>query len=294
MNTKATLTLLSLSLIWGCSFIFIKVGVESFSPIEIALLRTLLGSAVILIIVRARGLEFPHGHGLWWRLAIAGAISNTIPYVLFGYGEIHISAILAGLLNAMTPLVTFPVAIIAGIERSSSRRVLGLTLGFLGVLVVLGVGGNVASGSLLGSAACLLAAVSYGVGFVVVRKIIPITDEARLGLAGGQLLMAAVEALVVLPLFWHGTQTINPRSIIAILLLGVMGTGVAYILNYALIHEVGALGASLTPLIMPIFSTLAGALILEERLIWYQPIGAALILVGAWFVQRTPRLLSYD
>lgn len=287
-------TLLVLSLIWGCSFIFIKVAVESFSPLEIALIRTLLGSAVILGVVRARHLPLPRSAGVWWKLAIAAAISNTVPYVLFGYGETHINAILAGLLNAITPLITFPVAIAAGIERSSSRRILGLVLGFLGVMVVLGVGGNIAAGSLLGSGACLLAAALYGVGFVFVRKTIIMTDGTRLGLAGGQLLMATLEAIVILPLFWHGTQSINPRSIIALLLLGLLGTGLAYVLSYSLIHRVGALGASLTPLVMPIFSTLAGALVLQERLIWYQPIGAVLILIGAWFVQRTPTVPALE
>ena len=106
--------------------------------------------------------------------------------------------------------------------------------------------------------------------------------------------MATLEAFVVLPLFWHGAQAVNPRSIVAVLLLGVMGTGFAYVLSYSLIHRVGALGASLAPLIMPIFSTVAGVLVLQERLIWYQPIGAALILVGAWFVQRTPKFLALE
>ncbi|MHB1734468.1 MAG: DMT family transporter [Ferrimicrobium acidiphilum] len=294
MNKRAMLTLLSLSLIWGCSFIFIKVGIESFSPLELALLRTLLGSIVIFAVVHAKKLPSPHSFGVWWKLAVAAAISNTIPYILFAYGETHISAILAGLLNAMTPLITFPVAIAAGIEHSSSRRILGLVLGFIGVLIVVGIGGNIASESLLGSGACLLAAAFYGVGFVFVRKTITMTDETRLGLAGGQLLMATLEAFVVLPLFWHGAQAVNPRSIVAVLLLGVMGTGFAYVLSYSLIHRVGALGASLAPLIMPIFSTVAGVLVLQERLIWYQPIGAALILVGAWFVQRTPKFLALE
>ncbi|MHB1522211.1 MAG: DMT family transporter [Ferrimicrobium sp.] len=292
MSSRATLTLLALSLIWGCSFIFIKVGVESFSPVEIAFIRTLLGSIIILTIVSVKRLEYPHGARTWYRLAVAAAISNTIPFALFGYGETHISAILAGLLNAMTPLVTFPVAILAGVERSSSRRIVGLALGFVGVLVVLGVGSNIAGGSLLGSAACLLAATLYGIGFVYVRKSLVITDNNRLGLAGGQLAMAAVEALIPMTLTSHTAHAINSRSVIAVLLLGIFGTGLAYVLNYALIHQVGALGASLTPLIMPIFSTIAGAVVLGEHLIWYQGLGAALILTGAWFVQRKPTIPS--
>jgi len=292
VNGRAAATLLVLSLIWGCSFIFIKVGVESFSPIEIALIRTLLGSVVICSIVGIKHLAFPRGIRVWGHLAVAAAISNTIPYVLFGYGETHISAILAGLLNAMTPLVTFPVAIVAGVEHSSARRVFGLMLGFVGVIAVLGVGGNIAAGSLIGSAACLLAAIFYGTGYVYIRKTMVIDETSRLGLAGGQLAMAAVEALIIWIVLAHPRQTINIRSVIAVLLLGALGTGVAYILNYSLIHRAGALGASLTPLVMPIFSTLAGAVVLGEHLIWYEAFGAILILIGAWLVQRRPTLAT--
>ena len=286
MDRRAAALLLLLSTIWGCSFIFIKMGDRSFAPMTIAFIRTALGASVLLAMVLKTGSKLPRSWSVWGKLALAALLSNTLPFALFGYGESHITAILAGLLNSVTPLATFPLAILAGIEIPSIRKFAGLALGMVGVMVVLGIWDNALSGSLLGSLACLLAAILYGAGFVYAKKALLNKGHGPLSLATGQLLAAATEALILTAWIGPGSHRLLLAPLVSVILLGVLGTGVAYLMSYHLMHQVGALGASLTTMIVPIFSTVAGAVVLQERIHFYQALGAILILGGAWLVQR--------
>lgn len=290
MDRRSLVALAVLSILWGCSFLFIKVGLTSFSPDEIAFVRTTLGACVVLAMASLRRSALPRGWSTWTKLAVAALISNTAPFILFGYGEQHVSAVLAGFINATTPMFTFPLAVALRLERVSIGRVVGLGIGVVGVGTVVGVGsGAVQGASLAGVLACLGAAGLYAVGFVYVRTTLRLSDANRVGLAGGQLAMAALETGVVVLATRQGIGAVHPLALVAVATLGIAGTGVAYIVNFALIHRAGAVGASLTTLTMTVVSTLAGVVALGEPLRWYQPIGAFAIVAGAWLVQGASR-----
>ncbi|ACU53546.1 protein of unknown function DUF6 transmembrane [Acidimicrobium ferrooxidans DSM 10331] len=286
MERRSLAALGVLSVIWGCSFLFIKVGLATFSPDLIAFVRTTLGASVVLATARLRGWALPRGWRLWAKLAVAALVSNTLPFILFGYGEQHVSAVLAGFINATTPMFTFPLAVALKLERVSVGRIAGLAVGIVGVGAVVGIGtGAISGASGVGVLACLAAAALYAVGFVYVRMTLGLTGANRTGLAGGQLAMAALETGVVVLVMRQGIGTVHPLALAAVATLGVAGTGIAYIVNFALIHRSGVVGASLTTLTMTVVSTVAGVVVLGEPLRWYQPIGALAILVGAWLVQ---------
>jgi drug/metabolite transporter (DMT)-like permease len=279
-----------LALFWGSTFLFIKIGDEALAPIQVTLARLVIGTTTLLAILAVRGERLPGGWRLWGQLAIAGLLLNVAPFTLFAYGERHVSSLLAGIWNATVPLFTLPIAI-AWIpdEHASARRLLGLAIGFAGVLAVLGVWNGVGTTSLAGNLLCLGAAASYGLGFPYTRRYLARRPEGPLALAGAQLICATVEIAVLALLFTHAPHGLAAKHVLSLLALGVFGTGLTFVLNYSLIRDVGATTTSTVAYAIPIVSTLLGILALGEPLRWYEPVGAAIIVVGAVLAQSRDR-----
>jgi len=175
-----------LAAIWGSSFLFIKVGHTALAPLQVTLGRMICGALTLLVILAARREGLPRSPRAWGHLAVAAFLLNALPFSLFAYGELHTTSVLAGIWNATTPLFTFPLALLMlHEERLSAARTTGLAVGFIGVLVVLGVWQGFGGQALLGNLACLGAAVSYGVGFPYTRKYLAGRPESTVALAGG-------------------------------------------------------------------------------------------------------------
>lgn len=172
---------------WGCSFWWIKLGLEYFSPVEVAFGRIALGALALLITCVVTKTHLPRRRSTWRHLAVVAILLNSVPFSLFAFGETHVSSIIAGLINAMTPLATLAVLLIAFPEETPTReRVIGLILGFLGVLVVLGVWDGLRNGQLIGTLACVGAVCCYGVAFPYARRHLSNDPEATLAKATGQ------------------------------------------------------------------------------------------------------------
>jgi drug/metabolite transporter (DMT)-like permease len=276
-----------LALAWGTTFLFIKIGDEALTPLEVTFGRLLVGTATLFAIVALRGERLPRGARTWGQLAIAAILLNVVPFSLFAFGERDVSSVLAGIWNATVPLFTLPIAILMlSDEHATTRRVAGLAVGFAGVLVVLGIWRGLGATSLAGNLLCLGAAASYGLGFPYARRYLAGRREGPLALATAQLLCATVEVAILAPLFGHGPHGLAVKHVLSILALGVFGTGLTFILNYSLIRDVGATVTSTVTYAIPIVSTLAGVVVLSEPLRWNQPVGAALILAGAALTAR--------
>jgi drug/metabolite transporter (DMT)-like permease len=279
-----------LALFWGSTFLFIKIGDEALAPIQVSLGRLIVGTVTLLLIVAARGERLPAGWQLWGQLAIAGLLLNVAPFTLFAYGERHVSSLLAGIWNATVPLFTLPIAIawIAD-EHATARRLLGLGVGFAGVLVVLGAWRGLGGASLAGNLLCLGAAAAYGLGFPYTRRYLARRPEGPLALSSAQLICATVEIAILTVLFTHVPHGLAAKHVLSVLALGVFGTGLTFVLNYSLIRDVGATVTSTVAYVMPIVSTLLGIVALGEPLRWYEPVGAAVIIVGAVLAQSRER-----
>jgi drug/metabolite transporter (DMT)-like permease len=273
--------LVVLAAIWGMSFLFIKVGDEALAPLQVALGRTVLGAATLLLIVAGRRERLPRGFQVWRHLAVASILFNALPFSLFAYGELHTTSVLAGIWNATTPLFAAPLAILMlpG-ERLSRNRLTGLVTGFVGVLIVLGVWQGLGGSGLLGNLLCLGASASYGLGFPYARKHLAGRGDSTLALATGQVLCATVELAIITPFLTHTPHVLPVKVIASVIALGVLGTGIAYILNYGLIRDAGATNASTVTYLIPLFSTVLGIIVLGEPLAWYEPVGAVLVIVG--------------
>ena len=178
-------------------------------------------------------------------------------------------------------------------ERLSRDRVLGLLTGFAGVVLVLGPWRGLGHGELVGHLACAVAAVCYGLAWPYVRRhLIPRADSA-IALAAGQLLCATAILALAAPLATGlPTAKLGIDGIGSLLSLGVLGSGVAYALNYSIIRAAGSAVGSTVTYLIPVFSTLLGVIVLGEALSWNQPAGAIMLLLGVAFASGTTSALS--
>jgi drug/metabolite transporter (DMT)-like permease len=276
-----------LALLWGSSFLWIKIALRGLSPVQITLVRLALGAAVLLVIVRARRLRLPRDGRIWAHFTIAAFMANALPYWLFGVGERTVPSNLAGALNATTPLWTLAIAVAVGTERRPSvLRILGLVIGFLGALLILAPWNADLAGSLAGAAACLAAALSYGVSFVYMARHLTGRGIPPLVLSACQLATATAILAVATPIAGRQPVHLAADVVASIAVLGLLGTGIAYVLNYRLITDDGPTAASAVTYLLPVVAVILGAAVLSEPLTWQLLAGTALVLTGIALVQR--------
>jgi drug/metabolite transporter (DMT)-like permease len=274
----------ALAVIWGSSFLFIKVGVRELHPMYLAFVRSAAGAATLVVLLLVTRTRLPREARLWGHLAVIALIGNVIPFTLFGYGEQRISSILAGIWNGTTPLMVLVVAmVILPEERPTRARIAGLAVGFVGVLVLLGVWRGVGQAELLGQLFCAAAAAGYGFAIPYTRRVVSGRAVSGVALATSQVLLATAELAVLAPLLAGrppAPGSLSPDVVASALALGALGTGVAFWLYYRLIRVAGATTTSTVTYLLPVFSTLLGILVLGEHLHWYEPVGALIVLAG--------------
>lgn len=271
-----------LACIWGASFLLIKLALEGLSPIQIALGRLVAGAVVLAGIVAVRRRPLPKDLATWGHLAAMGVVANIIPFFLFGWGEERITSGLAGVLNGTTPLFTLGLAVAAlPQERLGRGRAAGLLIGFAGVVLVVGPWDqNPLTSSIPGQLACLGAAACYGVAFVYTRRFLAGKGHPPLVLAACQLGAASVMLGLAAPLVARQPMELDPVVVGSVVVLGAVGTGLAYLLYYALIADAGATTASMVTYLIPIVAVVLGIVVLSEPVGWNLFVGAAVVILG--------------
>ncbi|MFD0065900.1 MULTISPECIES: DMT family transporter [unclassified Streptomyces] len=280
----------TLSLIWGFSFLLIKVGTDGYAPFQVTLGRLAFGTAVLAVAMAVKRERLPRGLRTWGHIAVAALLLNSLPFSLFAFSEQTIPSTLAGICNATSPLWGMALSLVALSEdRPTRRRVAGLGIGFLGVLTVLGVWQGFHGLDLAGTAMALLASLSYPVGWIYLRRTLAGTGHSNLSLSGAQLLMATVQLAVVTPVFTTLPAHLPVVPLLAIVALGALGTGLAFLIQYGLVAEVGPTTAQMVTYFIPVIATAAGVALLGESLTWSTPIGAVIVLAGAALTQSRAR-----
>lgn len=268
---------------------WIKVGLRGFTPMQVVFLRLFLAAGLLLLICWIRGLRLPRRPAVWAHFAVAATVGNVVPFFLFGVGERSIDSGLAGILNATTPLWTVVVGLLARTDRvMTAPRAAGLLLGFAGTLVIFAPWRSGGTGTLSGAAACLTAAVLYGMLFVYVGRFLIGRDLAPTVLSAGQLTAATVLSAAALPVGWHAPH-LRPDAVGSVAVLGLLGTGLAYILNYRLITDDGPTVASTVTYLIPVVAVLLGVAALGESLSLLGLAGMAVVLAGVGLVRRSAR-----
>jgi drug/metabolite transporter (DMT)-like permease len=279
------LYLFLLASIWGTSFLSIKVSLRGFSPVQNTVLRMWLGALALLAFSLIRRSRLPREPIVWVHLTALAAVANVVPYFMFALAEERIDSAIAGVLNATTPMWTAVIAFSIGSERVGGRKLAGLILGFAGAVVIFepwNSGSQVATWS---GVACLVAAACYGVGFVYAAHHLRGRGLTPLSLSAGQVSASALLSLLLIPFMGWPEPEFRADAVVAILALGILGTGIAYVINFRLIANRGASGAALVTYLIPVVAVIVGAVTLRERIELNVIVGAAVVLAGVGLIR---------
>jgi len=282
MNRREWAMLLALAVLWGGSFFFIKVMVEQMAPFSVVLGRVGVAAVLINLWLALKGEVMRFSGRQWGAFALMGLLNNVLPFSLIAFGESHISSGLASILNATTPLYTVLVAHCFTVsEKITAAKVAGIATGFVGVAVLVGVDSvnGLARGSIVGEAACLLAALTYAFAGVYGRRFKAI---APIKVATGQI---TTSALMLIPLValvdqpW--TRPLPGLPVWAAMAgLAFFCTVVAYILYFRLLATAGATNLLLVTFLIPVSAILLGSMVLGEVLLPQHLMGMLLIGCG--------------
>ena len=277
---------LALGLVWGCSFIFIELGLVFLSPFGVTFVRCALGAITLLIFAKARKVELPKGKSIWKKLWVVAMLLNVTPGVLFAFAQQYITSALAGIINATTPLMTLIFMLLIFREEKIKReQVYGLLIGALGVMTVMGVWKELGDNQLIGVIALLIAVSCYGASYPYsTRNVIPLGLKPE-ALATGQLIMATVTLLPFFIFDGFSSNNYETKSIIAMLCLGIFGSGFAYIWNFSVTAAAGSAIGSTVTYITPVVAVIVGWLYLNEEIVWHEPVGALVVIIGALLSQ---------
>nr|WP_315780594.1 DMT family transporter [Bradyrhizobium sp. SZCCHNPS1003] len=280
MDTRDWSLLGLLSLLWSGSFIFNGLALKELPPLTLVLLRIVLAAAILLPLLRLRGLGFPKGFAGWRPFFAVALFNNVVPFCLIVIGQTFITSGLAAVLNATTPLFTIVVMAAAGEERLSARRAAGLVVGLVGVVILRGGPGLDGSAGGYGFLFGLGASLSYGIAALLVRRHLahsPPLATATFQLSASSVMMLAIAAVVDQP--WRlpipGLQTW-----LAVIGLAALSTAFAYIVFFQILRRSGATNVMLVTLLIPLTTILLGSLVLGES-ISLREIGGALVIGSA-------------
>lgn len=272
------------------SFLFIKQGLEFLTPLGVAFGRCALGAVTLILIAQSSRVQLPTNLKIWGHLLVVAMLLNVVPGILFALAETRVTSILAGIINAVTPLMTVLAILLIGRDEKPKRtQILGLVIGFAGVATVMGIWRGFGENPILYVLMLLVAVTCYGFSFPYSRRFVLPYKLEPIQLATVQLICAAT---VLLPGFLiNGISNNNYRALplISMLSLGIFGSGLAYIWNFQIIRDAGSAIASSVTYVTPLVAVIAGAIFLGESLTWNEPVGAVIVLFGAAIAQERIR-----
>lgn len=281
MKTKHWIVFILLGIIWSSSFLWIKIGVQEVGPMSLVAFRMLFGALTAGVIAYFQGIPFTRDWKDWGIFAIFGPLSLAIPIFLISWGEQTIDSAVASILNATVPLFTLVIAHFwLSDDKITFQKTLGLLVGFAGVVILLSKDLLASEqASIIGQIAVILASFFYGLSAVGIRKYTTHIHNVMRGV--GLLTTSAILMWLVGPVFERPFEIPQlPITWIAALWLGILGSGLAMIMMYYLIHEIGPTRASLVTYLFPVGGVLLGVIFLNEHLSWQLIAGTILIILS--------------
>lgn len=283
--------LLLLATLWGASFTFIKVGVETIPPVTLIAARTLIAGAILLALLSWRGIAMPRDGAMWGRFMVQAAINSVIPYALIAYAEQTTDAGLAAILNSTSPIFAFLLtAFVTRHEVVTGRKLFGVAAGLAGTTLVIGTGALNGIGvqfwselALVGAAACYGVSAIFGKGFRGLDSMVP---------AAGSMICGAL-VLVPASLIFDRPWTLAPSrdSVLALLALSVFSTAIAFVIYFRLLRTLGTVGATAQAYLRVPIGVAVGVVFLGESLSTTAWIGLACVIAGV-AAMTLPRKIS--
>lgn len=280
-------------IIWGSSFLFMKVSLEGISPGQVAWSRLVLGAMTLGLFVLLRREALPRSIRTWAHMSVIALSFCVVPFLLFAWSQQHVTSGLASIYNATTPIMTAIMAwAVFRVEKLRATQIAGILVGMLGVMVIIApwqgldlTQSLVAQLALLGATAC------YGFSLAYMRRFVGQTGMSALVFAFLNISIAAVFMLLLTPVIAVGPVRLDPWIVASLLALGSLGTGVAYIWNQNVLRAWGPTRASTVTYITPAVGVVLGIVVLGEALHWNEPVGAVLVLLGILLAQDRLRAL---
>jgi len=279
LTTELTL-LVFLASLWGASYTFIKIGVETIPPVTFIAGRTLIGGTILLLVMRARGTKFPRGVGIWQRFLLQACLNSVIPFTLIAWAERTLDAGLAAILNSTSPIFAFLLtAIVTRHEAVTVRKGFGVATGIAGTCLIIGVGALAGLGRELEAQLGIVAAtICYGGASIFGREfrtLDPIVPAAGSLLCGAAIL---IPISLVIDLPW--TLSPSKESMLALLALSTFSTALAFVIYFRLIRTLGSVGATAQAYVRVPIGVAIGVMFLGESLTSTAWAGLACVIIG--------------
>lgn len=273
--------------IWGSSFLFMKVALGGLSPAQVAWSRLILGGLTLGLFVALSRERLPRRVRVWGHMTVLAVSFCVVPFLLFSWAQQHVTSGLASIYNATTPIMT---AVMAGllfrVEKLKPVQILGIVVGILGVMVIIAPWqGLDLDQSLIAQLAILGATACYGFSLAYMRRFVSNTGMSALMFSFLNIGIAAAIMAVLTPAIALTPVSLDPWIIGSVLLLGCLGTGVAYIWNQNTLRAWGPTRASTVTYITPIVGVALGIVVLDEAMTWNEPVGAVVVFVGILLAQ---------
>ncbi|SFS18784.1 Threonine/homoserine efflux transporter RhtA [Agrococcus baldri] len=291
---------IALAIIWGSSFLLMKLGLESLHPMQIATLRIGIAAITLALLAAATRTRMPKDGRTWGLLAICSFFLTALPFTAFVVAETRISSAAAGLGSAITPVATVLFALLLlPSDRLTPRKLAAVLLGLLGVVLIAQPWSSVAGPDLLGFGIAVLGGASYGVGWTLNRRLLAHTEVPGIAHPTALMITGLPMALVALvtwsllegwsPVAVHGDLASLPLALLAVIALGAIGTGVAYILQFEVVRAVGPTVSATVTYLIPVVAVTLGVLVLGEQLGLWQLLGAAIVIGAGILVGQRPK-----
>ncbi|MEY4039166.1 MAG: hypothetical protein RLZZ52_34 [Actinomycetota bacterium] len=266
-----------LALLWGSSFYFIKIAMHTLSWGQIAWARVLAGGLFMLIVLLITRQKLPRDLKLWGHIAVAGV-----------WAEQYITSAVATIYNGLTPIMTAIIAVyVLRVENFNRNQILGVLVGLLGLVVVIAPWTlTEIGGTFWGQVACIGAAVMYGLSGTYLKKFVFPSGVSVRAMSIIEVGAAVVFMLLLTPFIALGPVTIDWSTVVAISVIGLGGTGLAYLWFNDVLESWGPTRSSAVTYVMPIVGVLLGVLFLGENLHWYEPVGGAIVIAGVLIMRR--------
>jgi drug/metabolite transporter (DMT)-like permease len=289
LKPKHWFVFLLLGAIWSSSFMWIKLAVQEVGPNTLVAFRVLFGLLFGIVVILIQRISLRRSRKEWVPLLLLGITNVAIPFFLISWGEQSIDSAVAAILDATVPLFTILIAhYLLHDDKMTWPKVLGLLIGFAGVVILMSKDIGASFGSVLGQLAVVLACIFYAGSSVFARR----TTEDTPGIlrSAGPLLSASAIMWPAALLFERPFQVPHaPVTWIALLFLGVLGSGLAFVLSYYLIHEIGPTRTSMVTYLFPIGGVLLGVMFLNETLSWQLVAGTLLVIISLAVVNWKPK-----
>ncbi|GAA3622123.1 DMT family transporter [Microbacterium awajiense] len=293
-NTAVTVQFALAGLVWGSSFLFMKIALEGLTPGQVAWSRLILGGLTLGVFVLLRREVLPRRPIVWLHMTVLALSFCVVPFLLFSWAQQHVSSGLASIYNATTPIMTAVMAwAVFRVERLKPAQIAGIAVGILGVMVIIApwkgldlTQSLVAQFAMLGATAC------YGFSLAYMRRFVSATGMSALTFSFLNIGIAAVIMALLTPAIALTPVELTPWIVLSVLLLGCLGTGVVYIWNQNTVRAWGPTRASTVTYLTPVVGVALGILILGEELTWNEPVGALVVFLGILLAQNRLSRLS--